>query len=101
VHRGELVAIGQAEDGSEGIVVHSQGFLGSGSSGNEFGFMSTEVSRERPVNYEDLARRLEEERTQGGYLLWVTNNHNSSGRFYETFGNHVAKTVERDITTTA
>lgn len=34
-----------------------------------------------------------------GYLLWVTNNHNANGRFYETFGNHVAKTVERDITT--
>lgn len=33
-----------------------------------------------------------------GYLLWVTNNHNANGRFYETFGNHVAKTVERDIT---
>jgi len=33
-----------------------------------------------------------------GYMLWVTNNHNANGRFYETFGNHVAKTVERDIT---
>lgn len=33
-----------------------------------------------------------------GYLLWVTNNHNSNGRFYETFGNHTAQTVERDIT---
>ncbi len=33
-----------------------------------------------------------------GYLLWVTNNHNANGRFYETFGNQVAKTVERDLT---
>jgi lysine-ketoglutarate reductase/saccharopine dehydrogenase-like protein (TIGR00300 family) len=33
--------------------------------------MATEVSRERPVNYEDLALRLEEERRNGGYLLWV------------------------------
>ena len=33
-----------------------------------------------------------------GYLLWVTNNHNANGRFYETFGNHTAQTVERDIT---
>jgi lysine-ketoglutarate reductase/saccharopine dehydrogenase-like protein (TIGR00300 family) len=71
VRRGELVAIGEAEDGSEGILVHAQGFLGSGSSGNEFGFMSTEVSRERPVNYEDLAKRIEEERIHGGYLVWV------------------------------
>lgn len=32
------------------------------------------------------------------YLLWVTNNHNSMGRFYETFGNMSAKTMERDLT---
>jgi hypothetical protein len=33
------------------------------------------------------------------YLLWITNNHNSMGRFYETFGNLSAKTMERDLTT--
>jgi hypothetical protein len=33
-----------------------------------------------------------------GYLLWVTNNHNSLGRFYETFGNGSAETMERDLT---
>ncbi len=32
-----------------------------------------------------------------GYLLWVTNNHNSNGRFYETFGNHSALTMNRDL----
>ncbi len=32
-----------------------------------------------------------------GYLLWVTNNHNANGRFYETFGNGSANTMERDI----
>ncbi len=31
------------------------------------------------------------------YLLWVTNNRNSMGRFYETFGNSVAATMERDL----
>ena len=71
VAKGELVAMGHAEDGSEGIVVHTEGFLGGGNSPNEFRFMSTEVSRERPVNYEDLAQRLEDERRAGGYLLWV------------------------------
>ena len=71
--RGDLVAMGMAEDGSEGIVVHSVGFLGGGHSANdEFRFMSTEVSRERPVNYEELAARLGEERQDGGYLIWVT-----------------------------
>ena len=32
-----------------------------------------------------------------GYLLWVTVNHNSMGRFYETFGNLSARTMTRDL----
>src|SRR5918993_681181 len=44
--RGEMVAMGEAEDGSAGIVVHAAGFLGSVHGANEFRFMSTEVSRE-------------------------------------------------------
>lgn len=71
VRRGDPVAMGLAEDGSDGIVVHAAGFLRSHGSPNEFSFMSTEVSRERPVNYEELAQRLEDERRTGGYLVWV------------------------------
>jgi len=71
VRRGEPVAVGLAEDGSEGILVAADGFLGTGGSPNEFRFMATEVSREKPVNYEELAARLEEERRGGGYLIWV------------------------------
>jgi lysine-ketoglutarate reductase/saccharopine dehydrogenase-like protein (TIGR00300 family) len=69
--RGDQVAMGLAEDGSEGIYVHSAGFLGGGHSANEFRFMSSEVSRERPVNYEELAARLVEEKRRGGFLIWV------------------------------
>jgi hypothetical protein len=32
-----------------------------------------------------------------GYLLWIGNNHNAIGRFYETFGNAGANTYERTI----
>jgi hypothetical protein len=32
-----------------------------------------------------------------GYAVWVGNNHNSSGRFYETFGNAGANTFLRDL----
>ena len=32
-----------------------------------------------------------------GYGIWVANNHNSIGRFYETFGNAGADTYLRDI----
>ncbi len=71
VLKGERVAMGHAEDGTEGIVVHSAGFLSGSTSPNEFRFMSTEVSRERPVNYEDLAERIEDERRRGGFLIWV------------------------------
>jgi len=52
-------------------VVHAQGFLGGGHGVNEFRFMATEVSRERPVNYEELAARIGEEKRRGGYLVWV------------------------------
>jgi len=71
VRQGELIAMGEAEDGSDGIVVHALGFLGGGHGANEFRFMSTEVSRERPVNYEELAARLGEEKRRRGYLVWV------------------------------
>jgi Zinc carboxypeptidase len=33
-----------------------------------------------------------------GYGIWVANNHNSIGRFYETFGNAGANTYMRDLT---
>lgn len=69
--RGDLVAMGEAEDGSTGIVVYTVGFLGAFHGANEFRFMSTEVSRERPANYEELAERLVAQRAAGGYLIWV------------------------------
>ena len=71
LRRGDLIAMGEAEDGTEGIVVHALGFLGGTHGANEFRFMSTEVSRERPVNYEELAARLGEEKRRHGYLVWV------------------------------
>jgi len=71
VRRGENVAVGAAEDGSEGIFVHAEGFLGGTHSPNEFRFMAAEVSRERPVDYGVLAQLLGEEQQRGGKILWV------------------------------
>lgn len=34
-----------------------------------------------------------------GYGIWVANNHNSNGRFYETYGNSGADTYLRDLST--
>ena len=36
LRQGDLVAMGEAEDGTEGIVVHAEGFLGGGHWANEF-----------------------------------------------------------------
>jgi lysine-ketoglutarate reductase/saccharopine dehydrogenase-like protein (TIGR00300 family) len=71
VRKGQAVAVGTEEDGSQGIFVHAEGFLGGSHSANEFGFMQTEVSRERPVDYAILAQLLGEERQRGGKIVWV------------------------------
>jgi lysine-ketoglutarate reductase/saccharopine dehydrogenase-like protein (TIGR00300 family) len=71
VKRGTAVAVGTAENGLEGIFVHGEGFLGGGHSANEFSFMQTAVSREKPVDYSVLAELLGEERLRGGKIMWV------------------------------
>ena len=71
VRRGDRVAVGHKEDGSEGIYVNAQAFLGDAGDG-EFKFMTSEVSREKPIDYTLMARILLEERDRGGYPVWVT-----------------------------
>src|SRR5256714_8717552 len=70
VRKGQLVAVGTEEDGRDGIFVHTEGFLRGAHSANEFGFMQTEVSRERPVDYAVLAQLLGEEKGRGGEIAW-------------------------------
>jgi lysine-ketoglutarate reductase/saccharopine dehydrogenase-like protein (TIGR00300 family) len=72
VKRGERVAVGRAEDGSEGIYVHASAFLGAEDGAGEFKFMTSEVSREKPIDYAEMARILIAERERGGYPVWVT-----------------------------
>lgn len=70
VRAGQPVAVGYAEDGSEGIYVDAPGFLGA-KAGGEFQFMSSEVSREKPVDYARMAELLHQERERGGHIVWV------------------------------
>lgn len=70
VRQGERVAMGHAEDGSQGVYVHAS-WLAGGAEG-EFKFMTSEVSREKPIDYARMARLLVEERERGGYPVWVT-----------------------------
>jgi lysine-ketoglutarate reductase/saccharopine dehydrogenase-like protein (TIGR00300 family) len=70
IKKGEMVAVGTAEDGSEGIFVYSAPFFGESEGG--FNFMSSEVSREKPIDYAQMAKLLVAERERGGYPIWVT-----------------------------
>jgi lysine-ketoglutarate reductase/saccharopine dehydrogenase-like protein (TIGR00300 family) len=67
---GDLVALGEREDGTDGIFVHVSGFRPPGAP-EAFRFMASEVSRERPTPYDTLAAALLEERRRQGYLVWV------------------------------
>jgi lysine-ketoglutarate reductase/saccharopine dehydrogenase-like protein (TIGR00300 family) len=69
--KGDLVAIADKEDGSQGIFVQTQ-MTPQGADDDAFKFMSSEVSREKPIDYAHMARVLVEERERGGYPIWVT-----------------------------
>ncbi len=71
VRRGERVAVGLREDGSEGILVQSGAAPAAGEP-TDFRFMTSDVSREKPIDYAHMARLLVEERERGGYVVWVT-----------------------------
>ncbi|MGH7555959.1 MAG: hypothetical protein ACREMQ_23395, partial [Longimicrobiales bacterium] len=71
VRAGSPVVVGYTEDGSEGVFVHTTGFAGEEGSSDEFQFMRSEVSREKPVDYAQLARLLRAERDRGGHIVWV------------------------------
>ena len=71
IRRGDFVAIGEKEDGSEGIFVQTE-LVPQGAEAEGFAFMSSEVSREKPIDYPTMARLLVEDREHGGYPVWVT-----------------------------
>jgi lysine-ketoglutarate reductase/saccharopine dehydrogenase-like protein (TIGR00300 family) len=72
VRRGERVVVGRAEDGSEGVLVHAHGFQPAPGATGDFHFMSSQVSREKPIDYRHIARMLVDERARGGRVIWVT-----------------------------
>jgi lysine-ketoglutarate reductase/saccharopine dehydrogenase-like protein (TIGR00300 family) len=70
VRKGDLVAVGKAENGREGIFVQTDLIGAAGD--DEFKFMTSEVSREKPIDYSLMAQLLVDERARGGYPIWVT-----------------------------
>jgi lysine-ketoglutarate reductase/saccharopine dehydrogenase-like protein (TIGR00300 family) len=73
VRKGELVAVATKEDGSEGVLVWDRGFDDEDdvTQAEAFAFMASEVSREKPVNYEAIFERFLENRGAAGYIVWV------------------------------
>ena len=69
--KGDLIAVGEKEDGWDGIFVQTQ-LVPHGADPDAFTFMSSEVSREKPIDYAHMARLLIEEKERGGYPIWVT-----------------------------
>ena len=72
IKKGDGIAVGKAEDGSAGIYVHSASMVDDPDELAEFQFMTSDVSREKPIDYGMMAGILIEERERGGYPIWVT-----------------------------
>jgi len=72
VRAGDAVVVGLAENGREGVLVHANGFQGEKGPDGDFHFMSSTVSREKPIDYANIARMLVAEKRRGGYVIWVT-----------------------------
>ena len=69
-----VVAIAAAEDGSEGVYVWDKGFQApsDGTHHEEaFSFMSSDVSREKPVDYDGLLAAFKKNRGDNGHIIWV------------------------------
>ena len=69
--KGDLVAVGDKEDGTQGIFVQTH-MVPHGADPDAFTFMSSEVSREKPIDYAHMARVLIDEKNRGGYPIWIT-----------------------------
>jgi lysine-ketoglutarate reductase/saccharopine dehydrogenase-like protein (TIGR00300 family) len=74
IRQGDLVATATAEDGSEGVLVWDSGFVEEVDDtklSEAFAFMASEVSREKPVNYDAIFREFLRHRHGGGFILWT------------------------------
>ena len=70
IKKGDLVAVAQHEDGSDGIFVWTKGFQQEEVSEEEaFSFMNSDVSREKPVDYGAILQAFKDNRD--GYIIWV------------------------------
>lgn len=69
VKSGDLIAVAQHEDGSDGVFVWTRGFEKEALEEEAFSFMSSEVSREKPVDYGAIIQSFKD--NHDGYIIWV------------------------------
>ena len=72
IRKGDWVAVAEKEDGSEGVFVWEHGFPSEQEESEEaFGFMRSEVSREKPIDYTAILREFRKNKGENGYIIWV------------------------------
>ncbi len=77
IKKGSLIVVNKTldrkEDGSEGVYVDNDPFQRDriNVDGSKFKFMSSDVSREKEINYVEIADKIYEQRLRGGYQVWV------------------------------
>lgn len=74
IRAGDLVAVATAEDGSEGVFVWDQGFNAPDAADahdEAFSFMSSDVSREKPVDYDAIVQTFLDNQGDKGHIVWV------------------------------
>src|SRR5256886_7470665 len=66
----------QAEDGIRdltvtGVQTCALPIFAADDDESDFAFMRSEVSREKPVDYVEMAELMVQEKARGGYIVWV------------------------------
>ena len=101
IKKGDMVAVGRTEDGSEGIFVHTTGFYDADSTESGSGF-SFRRSRSRETafsrDYDSLYDLLKYEKENGGNIVWVLGpavafDHDSRKSFGHLIANGYAQAV--------
>jgi len=71
IRKGDRVAVAEAEDGTEGVLVWEHAFQQEIEEEEAFGFMRSEVSREKPIDYSAILDTFRRNRDEKGYIIWV------------------------------
>ena len=71
IRKGDQIAIAEAEDGTEGVLVWEHAFAKEAEKKEAFGFMRSAVSREKPIDYSAILDTFRKNRGDKGYIIWV------------------------------